>query len=973
MARERIVERRVVIAALAGLFMVTSVFPQGASPTSPTTVRRPGAVRGTVLSSEGAPIGAAIVSVRGVVGLSVVADPDGSFTLASVPAGRQDIEARANGYFSDRVSVEVLSDQLASVELALTAIGDVPTVNIVGVLKANTEGAKLTDRRDSAIVSDSIGGELMSKGNVGNAAEAVTKLPAVTVVSGKVYVRGLGERYSQTLYNNSSLPSPEPDRKAVPLDLFPAGSIESIEIVKAYSPDLPGEFAGGSVQIRSIDIPKEGFLKLNFGMKYNDGVTFNRITRSEGGRADAFTYDDGTRELPSQVPSTRVSSAIADADLQTIGRGFDPELWNTYETTPFPDSKLGASFGDSYDLGPWGRVGYVGALNWANKYDRNEEDLSVLLIAGGVPLVFNAYELDTSEFEAELAGLFNVSYELNPAQKIGVRNFATRTSTDTVRFQEGFDGQANTVIRTIRLRHVERLLTNTQIYGEHLLAGDTFLNWRYGISFSERDEPDNKQVRYDFNDTAQQFEYRNVSGSGTHEFYFLDEDVTDFGVDYALPFNPFAVDDGAPEDDETQLEPTQKLKFGMQQVERKRDFNSRRFRFSPALNPTSDSGEPIDLTGDPDYLFQTSHIGPSGFSVDETTLPTDNYSAKQQLDSVYALADFRLSPAWRIQFGTRVERSVQEVTTFELFGTPPALVEAELDDTDWMPAANLSYEFVENMLLRFSVSQTVSRPEFRELAAFQYTDLQGGYSAIGNPNLTRALLQNYDLRWEWFPALEEVISAGVFYKEFTDPIESFINTSGSNLITSWENAKGAELMGVEVELRKSLKFVAGPLQPLSINLNYAYIDSEVRINESATAVQTNSSRPLQGQPEYTFNAGIIYDLDLTRPAVVPGLSAADATAGAANPPPPTSLSIGVFASTFGERVSAVGSFGVPDEIEQPRWNLDIVVGYKLESGATIKIAAENLIDEKFEFKQGSLTTRDYRQGWAVGLSYSIEF
>ncbi|HVR75937.1 MAG TPA: TonB-dependent receptor, partial [Planctomycetota bacterium] len=258
-----------------------------------------------------------------------------------------------------------------------------------------------------------------------------------------------------------------------------------------------------------------------------------------------------------------------------------------------------------------------------------------------------------------------------------------------------------------------------------------------------------------------------------------------------------------------------------------------------------------------------------------------------------------------------------------------------------------------DMQLRIAGSQTVSRPEFRELAEFEYTDVQGGYNARGNPDLQRATLSNLDISLEWFLSGADRFSVGAFYKIFEDPIEVVNLPTGGNLLTTWENADKADLLGIEVEGRKSLGFLSDHLKDqldnLSLIANFTWMDSEVETKTDASNLQTNKKRTLQGQPEYLLNLGLLYD------------DRKD-----------DGWSVSILANTYGERISAVGTSGIDDEKEQPRWNLDVSIIKRFGRGA-LKITAENLLDDKYEFKQGDIATREYKRGFAIGVGYSYTF
>ncbi len=842
---------------------------------------------------------------------------------------------------------------------------DVDVIEIIDKVKPDSERAVIMERLDEIKQTEAIGNEQMSKLDVSDAGGAVQKLPAVTLKGGEfAYIRGLGERYSQTLFNGSSIPSPEPDKRVVPLSLFPAGLLEKIVITKTYSPDTPGEFSGGSVQIHSKGIPDEPFLKFGLGLKYNSLSTLKDFETYEGGNYDTLTFNDNTRKLPSEIPNNivRVGDRFSAQDVQEFGRSFN-NIWNVETMTAPPAHKLDLTFGDSYSVGDIGKVGILGAVNWSNTYSViTDEKYRILKNFGTIenpdPRVFNDFNLDTYKFTSELSTMLNFTYEMSETQKVGIRNFYTRAMDDRVRFQTGLDGQQGREIRVVNFRNIERSLLSSQLFGEHLLVGDIYVNWRTSYSLSQRDEPDRRSVRYDLFDGETEFELVNVSDSGSRDFYQLDENIFDGGLDIAIPL-PWI--DPDPEWDE--LEPDQKFKFGGAYVVRDRDFDSRRFRYIPssiAGNPIDEDGNVIDQTADPESIFRATNINPSGFILTETTRSTDNYQAEQLLLAGYGLIDFDIIPdLLRLEAGIRYEKSVQEVTTFELFGNPPQEVVADLDEGDFLPAFNLTYNLAEKHLLRLAGSRTVSRPEFRELAEFQFNDVVSGFVAKGNKDLERATILNADLRWEWFPNPGELISTSLFFKRFDSPIEKVIIPTGSAIITSWDNADTADLYGFEIEIRKSLGFlnqwfVLGPnenesiLDDFNFIANFAWIESEVEINEGGLGNQTNNNRPLEGQPDYVLNIGMLYDnRDL-------------------------GLTVALFANTFGESISQVGAFGLPDEKEQPRWSLDLSISKKF-GPASLKLSAQNLLDDEFTYEQGGANTIEYKKGISVGLSYSYTF
>ena len=376
------------------------------------------------------------------------------------------------------------------------------------------------------------------------------------------------------------------------------------------------------------------------------------------------------------------------------------------------------------------------------------------------------------------------------------------------------------------------------------------------------------------------------------------------------------------------------IKFGGGYIDRTRDFQSRRFR----LTPLNTSG--VDLSLPAEQLFTRDNIGPV-FQLKEESRPTDTYAASQEIGSFYGMVDLPLSTNLRLIAGGRVETFSQIVDTFDPFvrdiGDIPEIIRAELDETDVFPAVNLVYAVAPDQNLRVGVSQTVNRPEFRELAPFEFTDVVGGRAIVGNPNLRQSLIQNVDIRWEWFPGPTEVISASFFYKNFDDPIEQIVEPT-AQLRTSFTNAESAANIGFEVETQTQLG------EYVFVGANYTYVDSEVTLDEAARQVQTSLVRPLAGTSENLFNA--LFE--------VRGMG----------------YSARLLWNFFDDRISDVGSLGLPDIIEDARSTLDLVFSKRWDP-ASIKVSLGNLTDAEYRFSQSGLDQRVYKLGRSLtfGLTY----
>jgi TonB-dependent receptor len=433
---------------------------------------------------------------------------------------------------------------------------------------------------------------------------------------------------------------------------------------------------------------------------------------------------------------------------------------------------------------------------------------------------------------------------------------------------------------------------------------------------ADRDEPDLRETLYQGSITAapaaRTFLLADESQSGFRMFNDLNEDAYDFALDWSTLFTNWA---GLP----TQI------KVGPHYTRRERDFSSRRFR----LIPIDVRG--VDLTQSPEQLFTPANIGPV-FELREETRSTDTYTAEQDTLGVYGMIDIPLRHEWRVIGGLRVERFEQHVDTFDLFDTDVDdeldVIQARIEETDVFPSANLVYAVRPDQNLRFGFSQTVNRPEFRELAPFEFTDIVGGRSVVGNPDLTRSLIQNYDVRWEWFPGAEEVVAASFFYKNFNEPIERFVEPT-AQLRTSFQNAESARNVGIELEARKLVA------TGLFVGANYTFVDSSITLTPSQTNVLTTLERPLAGTSENLFNGFV------------------EGRVG--------NLTARVLLNYFDDRIVDVGSLGLPDIFEKGRATVDVVAQYRVRRIA-LRFAADNLSDEPVEYTQGGEPQRTFKYG-----------
>ncbi|GAB4109380.1 MAG: TonB-dependent receptor [Acidobacteriota bacterium] len=896
--------------------------------------RPKGQLRGFVLDlATGATLHHTVVEVLPAA-VTTITDLDGMFAIA-LPPGEYQLVVRKPGYLPYRVEgVRVPEQGEVWQEVPLTPEGGVSqtTVEVVATSERATIEALLSERKSIGVLSDSIGRQEMTLNPGSDGADVMQRVTGVSLVDNKyVFVRGLGERYSATQLNGSQIPSTQPDKKVIAMDLFPASLLENIRTEKSYTPDQPGEFAGGIVKVNTLDFPRTPTFKITYGTGFNTLTTFKPFKTYPGGNYDFWGYDDGARKLPSLIPPQRIvrgtafSPGFTREELAVLGRSFS-NVWELDENQDaIPAQKFNVIAGNT-----WGPLGLVFAVNHGTDFEnRRERMVFYNLGSGGQLEPFNDYQMEYSIQKARTSGTLNLAYRLGNNHKLLFRNFYTHEASDEARLFQGPNSDFNGLYRNTRLRWEEESIYSGQVSGEHYLPilGNLLFNWTLSRATSMLDQPDLRETLYESRSFAgDEFVLADESQSGFRQFINLKEVLWDPEANLTAFFQGGSL--------------VGSVKVGAAYRHRDRDFGARRFRFVP-INTRN-----IDLTLPPEQIFTYENINPRGFELRETTRNTDAYTALQINRAYYVMGDLSWR-RWRFIGGVRLEQDNQRVETFNPFQRELVTTSTTLDNRDYLPALNIVYQLNSRMNLRVSASKTLNRPEFRELAPFDFSDVVGGRTLQGFPGLTRATIQNYDVRWEWFPAATDLVSASFFEKRFNDPIERVVEAT-AQLRTSFRNADSAQNRGIELDVRKGLGFLSSRLENIRVMGNYTFVDSNVELPTGGIVVLTSLSRPLAGQSRHIFNSIVEYASPRWR-TVARALY-----------------------NFQGARISDVGAFGIPDIIEDGYNGLDASVSQPFGDW-TLKFAAQNLLDEEVRFLQGGLPQRVYRLGrtFTVSVSYSF--
>jgi hypothetical protein len=907
---------------------------QAARAASQQTVRVTGVVRdeSNAITLPGIP-----VEVVGT-GRTVFTDVDGRFVLDLTP-GAYELKVVMEGYQERVIALDVPAggrNVTADVGLTMAKFAETVTVTAAVPLNAITSSQEmqLTERRNAQVITDNLGAQEMRANGDSDAAAAMSRVTGLSVVDSQyVFVRGLGERYSNTTLAGSVLPTTEPDKKVVPLDLFPAGLLDSIQVNKSYSPDRSAEFAGGLVQITPLKFPSRAVVDFSYGLSAFSTATGKSIPLSPLDGNDLLGFDRDVRALPGSFPDNKIvrrgiytpDVGYSADEITTFGRALDTSRWRPVSENGTPGQNWGAVLGNHF-----GKVGVVASVTHSYKETFVDEQRAFYRVAeeGDLEAVSD-YSMQYGTQKAQLGVLANLAYQFTPSHRVSIENFYSHSGRDEGRVFEGPNTENNFYYRNYRLQYIEEGLMSNGLSGEHFFQNlrNSRIDWRVSTARANRDEPDLRETLYQSPfrsgslEPTGDFVLADESQSGFRLFNNLDDETLDAAVNWSL----FSAAGGRP----TQF------KFGVSYIERTRDFQSRRFRYVPNV-ANSGGSVPVNLALTPEEIFASANIG-TAFRFNEETRPVDAYQGEQTTAAGYGMVDVALSTRSRLVAGARVESFDQQVDSFDPFGLFERRVSSSIEKTDIFPAVNFVQALSDTANLRFSYSATVNRPEFRELAEFEFTDVVGSRAVRGNGNLERALIQNLDARWEMFTGGRNIVAASAFFKHFDQPIERVV-IAGAQPIVTFQNADKAQNFGFELETGRQL------FEGMFVNANYTFVDSEITLNPEQRTVQTSLARPLAGQSKNLFN-----------------LMAEYANRG---------FTGRVLVNYFGDRISDVGSNQAPDIVEQGRSSVDLVLGQRF-GRVNVRFSVENLTDSDYLFTQGAEAQRAYQLGRSFGVSLGV--
>ena len=864
-------------------------------------------LNGRVLNQRNEPIAGASITLSSDDKV-VAADVEGRFSIVLDASKKYTLTITAVGYQSkavDEVEVKADGDNALTIILNVAAKEGTEIIIRSTARRENTSGL-LSFQRNNTSLSSGLSADFIRRTPDKNTGEVLKRVSGASIQDNKfVIIRGLSDRYNQALINGAQLPSSEPDKKAFSFDVIPSALIDNIIINKTATPDLTGEFAGGLVQINTKDIPTKNFVTLGVGFGFNTQSAFKSFVSNERGTTDVFGFDD-RRNLPSSYPvKYGVFNSLPANERRSIATDFRDDVWGEKNSVAGPIQSYNITWANAIRSKKGGAFGSIIGVTYRNSkllYTATKE----LFEQDGQQAFFD-YTDQQNKYSVSVGGIANFAWT-KKNHKIAFKNLFNQLFEDNYYQRTGINTEN---LQDVSLRSSflnQRGLLSSQLEGTHSFWKNFKAAWNLNYSYNNKEQPDLRVISYGRSIGTNEAFRINLRGNNTNRFFSsLTDHAAGYNASLAYSFNIG--------------KQKQTIKLGGNALVRFRDFKAIIFGYT-------EPGDASLLVLPFDRIFaKANFLKSDGFEL-STSLqnPQDKYYGISALNAGFIMFDNKLSENWRLVWGTRVE-SFQQFLKSQQQGNDKAVI-INTEKTDILPSFNLTYSASSKTNLRVAGSRTVARPEFREIAPFSFFDFETIASTAGTPGLKRSSILNADIRYEWYPQAGEVLSAGVFYKEFTDPIELRLNSGSVATRRQYEfrNAVSADLYGTELEFRKNLSFFSKSsewLKRLYVSGNISVIFSEVLLanTDASGNPLAPTSRPLQGQSPYLINAGFQYDSE-------------------------GGTGVSLLYNRIGQRLALVGNADFGDIYERPRDLFDFQLSQKIiKRKGEIKLTISDILNQ----------------------------
>lgn len=870
-------------------------------------------IKGTVVDkTTKEPLIGATIQVAGTT-MGTITDFDGKFELPELENKAYTLIISYVSYQTQEIQVDATKPQ--SLEVTLSS-DDKQLNEVTVVARKNLEGEKalLLERKKASVAVENIGSKEMSVKGISNVEEGVKKITGISIASaGQLIVRGLGDRYSTTTLNGLPIASPNPDNKLIPLDLFPTSTVKNITVSKVYEANTFADYSGAHIDISTKESTGGDFFNIGFNM----GGQFNTLLQ------DFYTMDRAQSLFKNPGIDSRFIN-MEKTDFETAVKNENPfnTTFDVKKRISLPNFSGNIAGGKDWEVGGQ-TLSLLASFTASNGEQTTRDAFFRTLEAGGSTL--DRFNYDSYAQELKLGALANLSYTLRTADHIGYTFFYSRNIVDTYMRREGIDYEDHNLIGNNNTTHIYSL-QNHQINGHHEFGKQWELNWSGSYSKTGSNEPDRRQLM--FEKDGDKLKLFKLNRQETMRYFgALNEEewVGDIRSIYRFDEKNF-------------------LRFGAVYKDKQRDFNSTRFYYNLSkLNPE------ITDTYITSNFMGYDNVQNGTIVINRDQQPKDQYEAGHTIYAAFAETEYYPMDNLLLNIGLRYERSEQWVN----YATDGGQAKRnELNTNDLFPAVNMKYTLDPSNSLRLSVSRTVTRPSFIEMAPFLYQESYGSSQIRGNADLKNGYNYNLDLRYEFFDSnnVNNMIALTGYGKILQDPIERTQTLSGGAAVHSFQNASTGVAAGLEVELRRELT------RDIRVGVNGSFMYTNVKLPEDGGAY-TNAQRALQGASPYLVNADISY------------------TPTIRNEKPLTAT---LLYNLQGPRIHAVGISGLGDEKQLPVHTLDFVASYQLNNHFSLKLEVTDLLNQDIVFKQetkngDNLEVERFKRGtgFEIGFSYAL--
>ncbi|MBO9205182.1 MULTISPECIES: TonB-dependent receptor [Niastella] len=803
-------------------------------------------------------------------GVTIIVDATNNSTTSSIngdyaltlPPGTYTLLFSFVGYQSKKITDAVVNeDEMTDLSVVLTAASkQMQAVVVTSGARRESTRSLLLAQKNNASMTNGISAEQIRVTPDNNTAQVLKRVSGITVQGEKfVTIRGVSDRYNNVLINGATLPSTEPNRRNFSFDIVPSALVDNIVVNKTATPDLPGEFTGGLIQINTKDVPVENFLNLTVGTGFNSAsvakefIGFKRDKKAYLANVDGDRKWFGDGRIFQQQEYVKYYGSNDTAAMRKIGAQI-PIRWQAYRYNYTPQQNYQLAGGVNKHLKNNSVIGAIAAVTYLNEQFYEEGEARSLQN-------FDVSS-DRYRFNTTIGGLLNIAYK-SKRHKLAWKNLYNNRYSN--QYDERYGYQFNSG-RGIENRTGEVTLTNrllhTRLEGDHNLIKGIKLDWYGDYITLRREQPDGRFLVAEEQDSlgkhvyGYDFNTRLLLYGGLYSS-LLDEKRKNTGGNLNIPFNL--------------AKEKQNFKIGYSWSKREADYDATGLRI---LNPNG-SDYAQSKKGLPYYEVINRNAITSGQLVytptyvrSETT--GDQYTASQKLQASYAMLDLKLLKQLRLVGGMRYENNKMTVSTvfYDVLTGYPVFKDSSYYEKDWLPSANLIYSVTDKFNIRGAFSKTLARPDFVERSPYVYYDFMEQVQVTGQQSLEVSRIKNYDLRFEYYPSGNEIISASVFYKDFSNPVERFYNLGNPSNSVEYRNLYSATAKGYEIDIRKSLGFIdpGTPwLQNLYISSNYTYLKGEINYAVTSspftlkdTFYVEKGKRPIQGLSPYIINAGLNY-------------------------------------------------------------------------------------------------------------------